>query len=162
MKKLDPSGCQTVNEDRIVRVWLILIVLGLLLIYLIYYHIKYDLPADTMIGVMSSINKLSVFIYLMLALLVLELIRWMLYRRSIQTIMLNGTCCTGTVIDAVGVPKTLRGYTTYSDHWQYKVLLPDGQIVLTDQYTHYFYNDLVSKTCTVYEYNGKYYFTDFA
>ena len=162
MKKSDQSRYQTVNEDRIVRIWLILIVLGLLLIYLIYYHIKYDLPANTMLGVMSYFNKLSVFIYLMLALLLLELIRWRLYKRSIRTIMLNGTSCAGTVIDAVGIPKAMRGYVTYSDHWKYKVRLPDGSIVLTEQYTNNFYYDLVSRTCTVYEYNGKYYFTDFA
>ena len=161
MEKPNQSRFNSVNEDRTVRVGLILFVLGFLLIYLVYYHIKNDLPVDTMIGVMSSFNKLSIFIYLMLALLLLELIRWMLYRRSIQKILLKGTSCTGAVIDAVGIPKAMRGYATYSDHWQYKVRLPDGSIVLTEPFTNYFYDDLVNKTCTVYEYKGKYYFTDF-
>ena len=162
MKKTDPSLFHTVNEDRTIRMCLILIALGLLTVYLVYYHIRNDLPPDTMIGVLTTFNKLSVFIYLMLALFFLELTRWLLYRRPIRTIMLNGTSCTGTVAEAVCIPKILRGYGTYHDYWQYKVRLPDGSTVMTEAYTHYFYYDLVYRTCTVYEYNGKYFFTDFA
>lgn len=161
MQKPNQSKLQTVNEDRIVRLYLILIVLGLLAVYLVYYHIKYDLPANTMLDVMTSFNKLSVFIYLMLTLFLIELIRWLLYRRKVRNIMLHGTSCTGTVLDTVCLTHPLNGHAAFSRPWKYSVRLPDGTTVLTEAFTFNFYYELRNRKCTVYEYRGKYYFTDF-
>ncbi len=163
MKKLDKAKCQTVNEDRTVRICVILFFMVCVVAYLVWYIIKHDMPADTFITLFKSVNSVSVMFGVMLAAILLELVRWLFYRHSVRTIMTKGTSCKGTVEDVICIPQTLGGYGRKAggDRWEYKVRMPDGSFRMTDEYTNNFFYDLSARTCTVYEYNGRYHFTDF-
>lgn len=162
MKKTDRSLFNTVQDDRIVRIYLILGCLGFAGAYLVYYFIKHDMPASDLIVVMTTDIQYAFFIYLLLALLILELFFLLRYKKKCSRIMQNGTSCTGKVLQADRVPTALKGRGAGTDWWEYKIQLPDGTTVTTERYSHNFMRELNRRTCTVYEWNGAYYFTDFA
>ncbi|MBO5318768.1 MAG: hypothetical protein IJY29_06815 [Ruminococcus sp.] len=59
------------------------------------------------------------------------------------------------------MPTSLKGHGVATNWWQYKIKLPDGTTVTTEQYSHNFMRELNWRRCTVYELDGEYYFTDF-
>lgn len=84
MKKTDRSLFNTVQDDRIVRIYLILGCLGFAGAYLVYYFIKHDMPASDLIVVMTTDIQYAFFIYLLLALLILELFFLLRYKKMQQ------------------------------------------------------------------------------
>lgn len=162
MKNSDKERFVTVNESRLVHVELILFFIGLLTVITVIYSINRQIPGDVMVSALTSFNALTVMYGVLLALLLLELVRYLLYRRSCKDIMLNGISCTGKVMEPIRVNNPLKAKGSSSDYWSYRIQLPSGEIVETERYVNDFYGMLRKKTCTVYSYNGKYYFTDFA
>lgn len=161
MKKTKNSPFNTLQDDRIGIIYLILFCLGFAGVYLVYYFIKHDLPASEFIVVMTTFDEYTFFVYLMIVLLIWEIFLLKRYKKKCNNIIQNGTSCTGKVLESVRVPTSLKGYGSRSNWWQYKIKLPDGTIVMTEKYTRYFICDLNKRICTVYEWDGEYYFTDF-
>ena len=126
-----------------------------------YWLIKHDLPASEFVVVMTTFDEYTFFVYLMIVLLIWEIFLLKRYKKKCNRIMQNGTSCIGNVLEAVRVPTSLKGHDVATNWWQYKIKLPDGTTVTTEQYSHNFMIELNWRTCTVYEWNGEYYFTDF-
>lgn len=160
-KKNNKALFNTVEDDRIVRIYLILFCLGFAGVFLVYYFIKHDLPASEFVVVMTTFDEYTFFVYLMIVLLIWEIFLLKRYKKKCRRIMQNGTSCIGKIVDSFEVPTTLKGHGSTTYWCQYKVKLPDGKIVSTERYSHDFMGYLDWRTCTVYEWNGEYYFTDF-
>ena len=160
-KKNNKSKFSTVQDDRIVRIYLILFCLGFAGVFLVYYFIKHDLPASEFVVVMTTFDEYTFFVYLMIVLLIWEIFLLKRYKKKCSRIMQNGTSCIGNVLEAVRVPTSLKGHGVATNWWQYKIKLPDGTTVTTEQYSHNFMRELNWRRCTVYELDGEYYFTDF-
>ncbi len=160
-KKNNKSKFSTVQDDRIVWIYLILGNIALLLIYLVYWLIKHDLPASEFVAHLTTFREYSVWVYSLLLLLIIQLFLLLRYKKKCRRIMQNGTSCIGKIVDSFEVPTTLKGRGSTTYWYQYKVKLPDGKIVSTERYSHNFLRYLDWRTCTVYELDGEYYFTDF-
>ena len=93
--------------------------------------------------------------------LLIELMRYLIYRSRCGIIMQNGIFHTGKILELIRVDNPLKAKGSANDYWSYRVKLPTGEIVITERYMNDFYGELKEQTCKVYSYQGKYYFTDF-
>ncbi|MBE6868652.1 MAG: hypothetical protein E7494_07800 [Ruminococcus albus] len=108
-----------------------------------------------------SINPFSALILLVLLDIVFAVVKSVIYGRNKKIIMNKGSVYEGKIEDTVYVKNKFVKSPGATYDYMYLVRLNDGRTVNTEVY----YEDFVSKDniscCNVYEYNDRYYFTDF-
>lgn len=156
MKKHKPALI-SYNDGRLSGCFVMFGFDAIAFIYGIYLCIKRDQPLSSLLEVFTFRHG-SPFIWAFTLIGLYELIMWIIYKLRCHIIVKNGAKhCGAELTDFDYISKTF----SHSNYYSYKVKLPDGRVINTEKYMLNNYYSLVQKKCTVYEYKGRFFCTDF-
>ena len=145
------------NEDSLSSIWIDLLLIVIFLFATITVDIKHKVSIIDGFKELFSINPFSALLLLIILHMPYLMAKQVIYNKRTKKIIENGNVFEGKITDTIYV-KALRN-SSYD--YKYSVRLSDGRTVETAIYYEDFVNRDNIRYCTVYEYNGRCYFTDF-
>lgn len=140
-----------------ILVALIMLTLSFIIEIIYLLKIKYDLT-DFFSGYFTDLPN-HIYFYFFSSCIIVMFIRYMIYCYQKKTIIKLGNIHSGKILNSISSLSNSNRLSTF--YYSYKVLLEDSREVYTLLYS----SDIISKhsyrTCTVYEYKGKFVFCDF-
>ncbi|MBO5571184.1 MAG: hypothetical protein J5926_00510 [Ruminococcus sp.] len=148
------------NEDSLSSVWVDVFLIAVFLFVTVIVDIKHKVSIIDGFKELFSINPFSALLLFLILDIVYLIIKSAVYNMRKKKIIESGKAAEGKITDTIYV-NAFRYSPGPSYNYKYSVRLNDGRTVETEIY----YEDFVSRdnirNCTVYEYNGRCYFTDF-
>lgn len=146
-------------EQSIFSIKVAIIMLILSFIFEIIYLLKIGYDFTSFFSNYFTDIPNHLYFYFFTSIILVLYIRYTIYNYQKKIIIRFGSKHSGNILNTFTNPaKISRMYTAY---YSYKVLLEDNRTVNTLSYS----SDIVTKkgfkTCTVYEYKGKFVFCDF-
>lgn len=161
MLQKQPKHYKCKNEDTYTKIWTDIAILFVLLLAVVIVCAKRKPGMTEVLHELISINPFSALILLVLLDIVFTVVKTVIYGRNKKIIMNKGSVYEGKIEDTVYVKNKFVKSPGATYDYRYLVRLNDGRTINTEVY----YEDFVSKDniscCNVYEYNDRYYFTDF-
>lgn len=161
MLKKQPKHYKSKNEDFLSRIWVDMALLFIFFLAAIIVCIKRKPSISEVLCEIISINPFSALILFILLHIIFMMAKSVIYDRNKKNVMNKGTVYDGKIEDTIYVKNILYKSPGATYDYKYLIRLNDGRTVNTEVYYEDFVkNDNIS-SCTVYEYNNHYYFTDF-
>ena len=148
------------NEDSLSSIWVDVFLIAVFLFVTVIVDIKNKVSIIDGFKELFSINPFLALLLLIILHIPYLMVKQVIYNKRTKKIIENGSAFEGKITDTVYV-KALRYSPGPSYDYKYSVHLSDGRTVETEIYYEDFVNRDNIRNCTVYEYNGRCYFTDF-
>ena len=155
-----PKHYKSKNESSLSRIWVDVGILIIILFVEVSVDIKQRANISDELSKLISINPISALIVFILLHIIFLIIRSFIYNKRKQNIMEHGNVMEGIITDTIHI-KVLSRTPGATYNYKYHVQLSDGRTVNTEVYYEDFVKNDDISSCTVYEYNNHYYFTDF-
>jgi len=155
-----PKHYKSKNESSLSRIWVDVGILIIIFWVEVGVDVKQKANITDELPKLISINPFSALILFILFHIIFLFTKSVIYNKRKQNIMEHGNVIEGIITNTINI-KVLSRTPGATYNYKYHVQLSDGRTVNTEVY----YNDFVKNdnisSCTVYEYNNHYYFTDF-
>ncbi len=148
------------NESSLSRIWVDIGILIIILLVEVSVDIEQKANITDELPKLISINPFSALILFILFHIIFLIIKSVIYNKRKQNIMERGNVIKGIITDTINI-KVLSRTPGATYNYKYHVQLSDGRTVNTEDYYEDFVKNGNISSCTVYEYNNHYYFTDF-
>lgn len=155
-----PKHYKSKNESSLSRIWVDVGILIIILFVEVSVDIKQRANISDELPKLISINPISALIVFILLHIIFLIIKSVIYNKRKQNIMEHGNGMKGIITDTINI-KVLSRTPGATHNYKYHVQLSDGRTVNTEVYYEDFVKNDDISSCTVYEYNNHYYFTDF-
>ena len=140
-----------------IKVALIMLILSFTIEMIYLLKINYDFVGYFSNYLTDIPNHL--YFYFFTSIILILYIRYTIYNYQKKLILKFGSKHSGNILNFFSNPARIsRMYTAY---YSYKVLLEDGRTIYTLSYSSGIVSKKGFRTCTVYEYKGKFVFCDF-
>ena len=155
-----PKHYKSKNESSLSRIWVDVGILIIILFVEVSVDVKQKANISDELPKLISINPISALIIFILLHIIFLIIKFVIYNKRKQNIMEHGNVMEGIITDTIHI-KVLSRTPGATYNYKYHVQLSDGRTVNTEVYYEDFVKNHDISSCTVYEYNNHYYFTDF-
>ena len=155
-----PKHYKSKNESSLSRIWVDVGILIIILFVEVSFNIQQRANISDELSKLISINPISALIVFILLHIIFLIIRSFIYNKRKQNIMEHGNVMEGIITDTIHI-KVLSRTPGATYNYKYHVRPSDGRTVNTEVYYEDFVKNDDINSCTVYEYNNHYYFTDF-
>lgn len=156
-----PKHYKSKNEDSYTKIWSDIAVLFVFILAIIIVCLKRKPVITEVMHELVSINPFSALILFVLLHIVFVVVKALIYDRNKKIIMNKGSSYEGKIEDTIYVKNKFVKSPGATYDYKYLIRMDDGRTINTEIY----YEDFAEKdnisSCTVYEYNNHYYFTDF-
>lgn len=156
-----PKHYKSKNEDSISKIRVDIVLLLIFFVVAIIVCIKRKNSITEGLRELISINPFSALILFILLHIIYLIAKSVIYDRKKKLVINKGIAYEGQIEETIYVKNTLNKSPGTTYDYRYRIRLNDGRKVNTEVYYEDFVKNDNINSCTVYEYNNHYYFTDF-